>query len=1154
MTTPYAPIWLTPSAPGQLSNNYGERGDPFTAGTPTVVGSGGATSLPAGTYAFVVTYQNRKGQSLPSQSASATISAGGSVSITTKAMPIDAWYANFYLVSAPPGATLGFLAQLQTSGTSTLTLTYNSPTQGQPSKTPPTIDSSADGIRLKARYLSPNNSDSPGQVRVTATKTVLRGSSTTPQVVWDSGWLGNPATTPVPDANLLNIGPNCCAISVPNNRVYVFAQSQDNFVGYAGLVLSAPVNGGSVGSWRYENPVTVTGTTSNNDYPTGLVAIGNRLYAGTSGGIWVANINTANGALGPWSLAYTFPGTGLSFSGAAMNGFDYGSFARAPAFVNFFPSAAGGTLIVTNPATTTSTTVQAFLVSGTDGSITGPNAFPSLTTGVQDPAIWATSVAAIYLIGGTDANTGNPIATVQYIGYNAAGGNQNGVAPTTWTAGANLPIARAAFAFAQDSYYMSVFGEWGTCFVMGGVGGADTFEAPSNKVYYLDANTMQTPGSSWHLAAHTLPTPVYAGGGALLGNQNFADGFPNATPLGGYMAVIAGLNLTPNFETQTVVQATTRPDAADVAWYSGPGSAFTSAPLGSGGAVATNSDGSVDVSFMYNLGAGVTSPGAGGSPSALYDGDQVQLAVQFTDSMNGDPSPTATTLISIGQPPQIVNATPAGAIFTGAPTAGFAYLAGAGGATQATWRLQVLAPGGQVVFDTGARLDQADSVPVAVAPLLLVGTPYTFQFTVTSGDTPLNATDSNAATVTTTVTPQYTPPLAPTGLNVTTDGTRCAALITPTNSGMAQPGSPIGTVPFAPGAPSSDATTVRLGQSPVPGTVVPHVTMGVAWSQPTRMLPAMRRPPNAGIVSTSSSAAAQGVPRTFAGRPSGRFGGWLLATAAARLTRSIPRAATLRRDSTLLTPSVAPEFNRIYYRRTGTSQWLLLVDSVPAGPGTSPTVTQMDQLAMGASYDFAASALDGGQAAESAMTAPVTGVVIPTPANGATSMLHIQGQGPSSFVSLMLDGGPVVKGYVDHVADYMLGLAAPVVRYGLAVYREFAIKAKLLDLPADPLAAGTFASLEAVFALLTAGQVGVFRTAAGTMVTVALASTSTSITTGLTGMSFLPASYLSQRELTLTLLQIPNQYQPSTAQGSALGLLQQQNGSVVPLNVLEQAL
>lgn len=41
------------------------------------------------------------------------------------------------------------------------------------------------------------------------------------------------------------------------------------------------------------------------------------------------------------------------------------------------------------------------------------------------------------------------------------------------------------------------------------------------------------------------------------------------------------------------------------------------------------------------------------------------------------------------------------------------------------------------------------------------------------------------------------------------------------------------------------------------------------------------------------------------------------------------------------------------------------------------------------------------------------------------------------------------------------------------------------------------------------------------------------------------------RESTLNLVQIPNQFQPSTAQGSALGLLQQVFNSIVPLDPSE---
>jgi hypothetical protein len=246
-------------------------------------------------------------------------------------------------------------------------------------------------------------------------------------------------------------------------------------------------------------------------------------------------------------------------------------------------------------------------------------------------------------------------------------------------------------------------------------------------------------------------------------------------------------------------------------------------------------------------------------------------------------------------------------------------------------------------------------------------------------------------------------------------------------------------------------------------------------------------------------------------------------------------------------PAVA---NRIYYRRTGTSTWYLLVD----GQNPAETAVLLDQLAIGGAYDFAVSALDATGTMESALAAAQTGMVIPAPSGGATAVLHVQGQGQALFVPLYLTGSPTVNEYVDHTATVMFGQTAPAVRYGIADYRDVTVKARLIDMSGDPQAAGAYAALQAVTKAIKRGAVGVFRSAAGTLLTVAQAQVGGTVSTPLASMTFLPQGYLSMREWNLMLLETPNQYQPSTANGYARGYLNQVDGEVQPLSDLEKAL
>src|ERR1700730_17196183 len=85
--------------------------------------------------------------------------------------------------------------------------------------------------------------------------------------------------------------------------------------------------------------------------------------------------------------------------------------------------------------------------------------------------------------------------------------------------------------------------------------------------------------------------------------------------------------------------------------------------------------------------------------------------------------------------------------------------------------------------------------------------------------------------------------------------------------------------------------------------------------------------------------------------------------------------------------------NRVYYRRSGTAPWYLLVDTVPAVIGSQQNLVVADQIALNTSYDFAISAVND-SISESALTwtAGTLGVAVTTTGGGYTAILHVQGQ------------------------------------------------------------------------------------------------------------------------------------------------------------------
>lgn len=165
-------------------------------------------------------------------------------------------------------------------------------------------------------------------------------------------------------------------------------------------------------------------------------------------------------------------------------------------------------------------------------------------------------------------------------------------------------------------------------------------------------------------------------------------------------------------------------------------------------------------------------------------------------------------------------------------------------------------------------------------------------------------------------------------------------------------------------------------------------------------------------------------------------------------------------------------------------------------------------------------------------------VTIPTPAGGYTAMLHVPGS-LTLIAPLMLRGGPTTKESIETVMAEVFGSRAPVVRVGGADYR-------LLDLTIQEHLAADYPALQKVLAVMRQGTPVYLRTAAGHLLTVALQPAQE--------IAFLPQAYTSLKTAKLSLVEVPNAYQPSLAQGTARGILSQVGGSAQALDPSELAI
>lgn len=221
--------------------------------------------------------------------------------------------------------------------------------------------------------------------------------------------------------------------------------------------------------------------------------------------------------------------------------------------------------------------------------------------------------------------------------------------------------------------------------------------------------------------------------------------------------------------------------------------------------------------------------------------------------------------------------------------------------------------------------------------------------------------------------------------------------------------------------------------------------------------------------------------------------------------------------------------NRVYYRRNGTSTWFLLADLSSA----STSYNAMDQIALSVAYDFAVSQVDNNNHSESALSNIASNVTISPVTGGYSGFFHIQGQGTTHFAPLLVQGSPDVSAEFDTTATLPFQQLTPTVTLGVAHYAKLEI----------PVLVPTLANQKQIMDILATAYLGnsiVYRDGFGGMATFQMDPEQTE--------SYLPPV---ARISTFKMTQIANQFQPSTQLGVATGYLQQVFNSIQPLDPSE---
>lgn len=663
-------------------------------------------------------------------------------------------------------------------------------------------NTSTDAVPITTRFIG-GASESPSGIRFTAQKNVLAGSPlSTPQVMWDTFWVGQPATSNVPSPVSTNPTIGVHSAEVYNGRMYVLI-SQPNpaplqFTGpvIIGYIASAAINGANIGGWRMETPVQVTQLDPwGNPYwisditqSGSMVRIYNFLYVLGRAGIYYSKIQS-DGTLSPWNIAVAT---------------DSGPGATMAAVQNLQPQDTIGWLVVAyglitgfagQPINLFSFNSDGTCQQGVDASTLLGVGFSNVQVGYG--ALHIDPYGGLVYIGGENFS-GTPSNAV-YANNNFDAGRLRAGSWSNALGTAALPVALSRFGHAFWYTVPEPSGVPGDSFVYI-VGGKNSSGVGVNTIYRANTSFLRANTGGWTAYTTHLNTARRDCGACLtIGNESAEESSPAGTAAQNPSASspITSVNTGLTYDSgasnndqgwpRVVIFGGSAPSVEVAnAWdttrpvWSGTAPTITTTNLGGGSSVTVNRDGSVDLVFNF----ADFSQGGFGRPkiiSTLADGDVVQLGVQLCSRTTGEASPFAYTLIKIAQAPSI-SALAASSTANGLPTLSFTYNPGAGGAPQATWRLTLTRNSDSaVMFDTGIRYDRGNSAAVVCAPTLASGTAYTIGCSVTSADDPM-AGASDSASTTLGLTPSLaTAPLAPTPVSVTVDKSLGRVLLMFTN-------------------------------------------------------------------------------------------------------------------------------------------------------------------------------------------------------------------------------------------------------------------------------------------------------------------------------------------------------------------------------------
>lgn len=639
-------------------------------------------------------------------------------------------------------------------------------------------NATTDLISLQATYRSPIG-DAPSGIRVAAMRNAVNGVTTpSPNYIWDSDWVGTPATSPLPIAAGTYLG--CNSAVTFNGRIYqLVPQSQTPATNAIGGILSAPVQGGNVGTWRWENPLMVAAFDPyNNPYWVqdsanyAMCRVYNWLYVLGTVGVYYAQIQ-ADGTIGTWSQGL---GAAVNGSGGAI------SIAAGATIAGWQTTPANGSwsggILIALPQGTSNAALHFHQTSLNDGWPYEPIAFVST---LPQPRAYGALIIdpfnGVFYIGG-EGSAGVPQTTV----YSNTTMNFTSFSAGTWNTGTALPAARSRFG------YCSVIDSWtngSSLFVLGGI--TTSGGAAQSTFYGIDSASAAGGANSWNTYNGTA-LPVATSGCSAAASMTLyevpqATQTPNQQPPPPFAGPVQSLRYDPNGAgtykgypaifciggTTTAVQGHSQVSATDPWWY-GPAPELSTvtdpagaSQLGVAGSVSGNADGSYTITFPF---ADATQGGVGVKKNigALNNGDQVQVGVQFASSTTGDATPLSWTVLTVGQQPAAPLSVPTN---TGQPLATMGYTPGAGASAAQNWRLVVTRNSDSaVMFDSGLTNGVPTTCQIMCAPALASGTAYTATLTCSSQDSVMGGS-TNSVTATQSFTPSYAAAGTPTNVTAT---------------------------------------------------------------------------------------------------------------------------------------------------------------------------------------------------------------------------------------------------------------------------------------------------------------------------------------------------------------------------------------------------